>query len=140
MTSICTKYLLRRQVLAEGNILETLKLRKFERPDARVQTTCSETQSPVKVQTEQQTLKSESKILEEVRTAQQTRANESILLQESSDVDAMTADNESSLCNRPNARVAGPDVPHANLSLSRIRISEAYIIRPLGSVFLRSII
>jgi hypothetical protein len=34
MTSICTEYLLRRQVPVEGNILETLQLRKSVFPTA----------------------------------------------------------------------------------------------------------
>jgi hypothetical protein len=35
MTCICTRYLLRRQVIVEGNILETLQLKKLVFPIAR---------------------------------------------------------------------------------------------------------
>jgi len=79
--------------------------------------------------------------LQEVWTAQQTRAIESTRLQESPDVDAMTVDSGSTLCNRPDARVASPDAlqcllevliatpnaAYANPSLSRISIFEAYL-------------
>jgi hypothetical protein len=63
----------------------------------------------------------------------------------------MTADSGSTLCNRLDARVAGPDelqflpkvlvagpdATYANPSLSRIRISEAYLKRLIGCVILR---
>jgi len=61
----------------------------------------------MKVWTAQQTRGTESILLQEVRTAQQMWATESTRLQDGSDADVMTADSRSTLCNRPDARVAG---------------------------------
>jgi hypothetical protein len=110
-------------------------------PDAKVRTLSSETQSPMKVRMAQRTRATESIHLQEVWTAQQTRATESTRLQGGPDANAMTANSRCTLCNCPDARVAspdmlqwfhevlvtGPDAAYANPSLSRIKISEAYL-------------
>jgi hypothetical protein len=86
--------------------------------------------------------------------AQQTQATERKSLQEVPDPNAFTTNVGSSLCNRPDARVAypdalqcllevsvaGPDAVYANLSLSRINISEAYLKMLIGCLFVRNII
>jgi hypothetical protein len=73
---------------------------------------------------------------------QQTRAIESTYLHEGPDANTMIVDNAKvaspdALQLLPEVLVVGPDAGHANPSLSRIRVSKAYLKRLIGCVISR---
>jgi hypothetical protein len=77
----------------------------------------TESQSPMKVRTAQQTLKSEIKSLERSLDGPTYMTTKSTSLQEGPDPNALTANDRSSLCNRSDARVASPNALQCSLEV-----------------------